>query len=369
MKYFLIAGEPSGDMHGAHLMKAIKLNDAQAEFCFWGGDLMQAEFDKGLKMHYNKTSFMGFVEVLTHLLTIKKHFTQCKQDISAFNPDVVIFIDYPGFNLRMAKYCKLKGYKTVYYIAPKVWAWKESRVKVLEKYIDELLLIFPFETNYFKKWQVNAKYIGNPMAESIFTYKAKPQFLLDLNITKPVIALLPGSRKQEIAKTLPIMSELVKQFSAYEFVIAGAPGMNPDFYANYNVHGLNIIFNKTYDLLSIAKAAVVCSGTATLETALFNVPQVCGYKANAISMRIAKWFVKIKYISLVNLCLDKPAIVELIQDDFTSKNIANELVKLVQPSQALTQLIHDYQELKQQFKVKNAATEAALTIKNLAERQ
>lgn len=368
MKYFLIAGEPSGDMHGSHLMNAIKKVDAHAQFNFWGGNLMHAEDTTGLKMHYNKTSFMGFVEVLKHLHTIKKLFATCKSHIQAFNPDVVIFIDYPGFNLRMAKYCKTNGYKTVYYIAPKVWAWKENRAKVLEKYIDRLLLIFPFEPTYFKKWKVNATYVGNPMAEAIFRFEPTPEFLSSLGITKSIIALLPGSRKQEIAKTLPIMSGLVQQFSNYEFVIAGAPGMPADFYTTYNTHNLKIVYNQTYNLLSVAKAAVVCSGTATLETALFNVPQVCGYKANALSMRIAKWFVKIKYISLVNLCLDKPAIVELIQEDFTTEKLAAQLQKLVQPGKELNNLFKDYAELKQQFNLKNAATEAALTIKNLAEK-
>ncbi|MFN4082217.1 MAG: lipid-A-disaccharide synthase [Bacteroidia bacterium] len=357
MKYFLIAGEPSGDMHGSLLMKAIKETDKNAEFAFWGGDLMQP-YGK-LLMHYKKNSFMGFVEIIKNIPTILGQLNQCKNDIINYKPDVVIFIDYPGFNLRMAKFCKKAGFKTVYYIAPKVWAWKESRVKILEKYIDKLILIFPFEEAYFNKFKTNHTYVGNPMAEAIFEFKPDTNFKQKQNITKPVIALLPGSRIQEIAKTLPVMLKAIQTYNNYECMICGAPGIGKEFYNKYLNENVKIVFNQTYNVLSIADAAIVCSGTATLETALFGVPQVCGYIANPLSVAIAKMFVKIKYISLVNLCLNKPAIAEFIQDDFNAQNMQEELRQLLEPSARLTNMKKDYFELKNLYNTGGAAKKAA----------
>ncbi|TAE79511.1 MAG: lipid-A-disaccharide synthase [Bacteroidetes bacterium] len=344
MKYFIIAGEASGDLHGAHLIAAIKQQDKDASFQFWGGDLM-AEQTSGLRMHYKQITIMGFVEVLLNLRTIFNNIALCKAHIEAFAPDVVVLIDYPGFNLRIAEFCKKKGIKTVYYIAPKIWAWKENRGKKLEQFVDELLIIFPFEIPYFKKWKVKTTYVGNPLIDAITNYTYNTNFLTEQGITKPLIALLPGSRKQEIDKILPLMLEVVSQFPEYEFIIAGAPGLTKLHYEPYLNNQVKLVFGETYNLLKQAKAAIVCSGTATLETALFNVPQVCGYVANPISYHIAKWLVNIKYISLVNLCLDKPAILELIQHDFTAERMVVALKAVLPGGPHYPHMMADYQKL------------------------
>ncbi|MES2691643.1 MAG: lipid-A-disaccharide synthase [Bacteroidota bacterium] len=361
MRYFIIAGEASGDLHGSNLIRSIKQRDRDAEFNFWGGDLMKAEA-QGLLVHYKDVTIMGFVEVLFNLRTIFKNISTCKQQILAFKPDVVVLIDYPGFNLRIAQFCKEQGIKTAYYIAPKIWAWKENRGKKLEKFVDLLLIIFPFEIEYFKKWAINTRYVGNPLVDSIpkglNTGKSKDDKL---------IALLPGSRKQEIARILPVMLQVVTGFSAYRFVIAGAPGINPEFYSPYLNEQVEVVFGETYRLLQNSTAAVVCSGTATLETALFNVPQVCGYVANPVSYAIAKKLVKIKYISLVNLCLDKPAITELIQGDFTPDKITEELTRVLPGGVDHNKLMADYSDLRQLLEQEGASDKAAKEIIGLVE--
>lgn len=361
MRYFIIAGEASGDLHGSNLIRSIKQTDRHAEFNFWGGDLMKAEAE-GLLVHYKDVTIMGFVEVLFNLRTIFKNISTCKQQILAFKPDVVVLIDYPGFNLRIAQFCKEQGIKTAYYIAPKIWAWKENRGKKLEKFVDLLLIIFPFEIEYFKKWAINTRYVGNPLVDSIAkgpnTGESKDDRL---------IALLPGSRKQEIARILPVMLQVVTRFSGYRFVIAGAPGINPEFYSPYLNNQVEVVFGETYRLLQNSTAAIVCSGTATLETALFNVPQVCGYVANPVSYAIAKKLVKIKYISLVNLCLDKPAITELIQGDFTPHNITEELTKILPGGVNHHKLMADYRDLRQLLEQEGASNKAAKEIIGLVE--
>lgn len=366
MKYFIVAGEASGDLHGANLMAAIKQQDKDAQFQFWGGDLM-AQQAPGLQMHYKQVTIMGFVEVLMNLRTIFGNIDLCKKHISAFKPDVVVLIDYPGFNLRIAAYCKQLGIKTVYYIAPKIWAWKENRGKKLEQFVDELLIIFPFEIPYFKKWKVKTTYVGNPLIDAIAGYSFNPVFLQEQGVTKPMIALLPGSRKQEIDKILPLMLQVVSRFPEYEFIIAGAPGLDIAHYEKYLSGQVKLVFGETYNLLKHAEAAIVCSGTATLETALFNVPQVCGYVANPISYHIARWLVNIKYISLVNLCLDKPAITELIQQEFTVTNMTAELQAVLPGGQKHESLMADYKILSQSLGGEGASNKAAQVVVNSAQ--
>lgn len=362
MKYFIIAGEASGDLHGANLIKAIKKVDAKAVFHFWGGDKMKAEAD-GLLVHYKEVAIMGFVEVLMNLRTILGNIKKCKQQILDFKPDVVVLIDYPGFNMRIAEFCKKQRIKTAYYISPKVWAWKENRAKKLEQFVDELLLIFPFEVNYFKKWKVKATYVGNPLLDEISEFKPNSNFYKDNTLdTRPVIALLPGSRKQEVTKMLPIMLEATKKYTDYQLVIAGAPGLDKSFYEPYLNERLNIVFGQTYDLLNISTAAVVCSGTATLETALFNVPQVCGYAGNQISYLIIKMLANLEYISLVNLCLRRTCITELIQHDVTPSKLQYEL-ELIMPGGANRErMLKDYVELKNLLGDVGASDRAAKVI-------
>lgn len=361
MKYFIIAGEASGDLHGSNLIKALKKKDAHAEFNFWGGDLMAAQAE-GLKMHYKSFTLMGFIEVVLNLRFILSTIKLCKTQILSYKPDVVIFIDYPGFNLRMAAFCKKHGFKTVYYIAPKIWAWKESRGKKLEKFIDELLIIFPFEIDYFKKWNVKTTYVGNPLQDALKNYKEEQLNHDGLPANKPIIALLPGSRKQEIERILPVMSTLVSHFNQYQFVICGAPSIGVEAYQPFINENTTLIMNRTYDVLHRSTAAIVCSGTATLETALFNVPQVCGYVANPISYWIARMLVKIKYISLVNLCLNKTAITELIQHEFNINQLIDELNAILPGGSKREVIMDDYKQLHVLLGVDGASERAATLI-------
>lgn len=369
MKYFLIAGEASGDLHGSNLIKAIKLKDPTAEFKFWGGDLMMEQAGNvGLLMHYKQVTIMGFVEVVLNLKSIFNNIKRCKDDIIAYQPDVVILIDYPGFNLRIAEFCKQKGIKTAYYIAPKIWAWKESRGKKLEKFVDELLLIFPFEVDYFKKWKVNATYVGNPLLDAISNHQPKTLTATKTD-TRPIIALLPGSRKQEINKILPLMLKVVEHYPTYQFVIAGAPGLEEQHYAPFLNNNVKLVFGQTYDLLKNSTAAIVCSGTATLETALFGVPQVCGYVANPISVAIARMLVKINYISLVNLCLNRTSITELIQQDFNLERTKQELDAVLPNGSSHKRLMDDYEELQELLGGVGASNRAADVVIKLADRK
>ncbi len=336
MKYYIIAGEASGDLHGSNLMKALYQEDPNADIRFWGGDLMKS-IGGTLVKHYKALAFMGFVEVIFNLKTILNNIDICKKDIQDFNPDVLIFIDYPGFNMRIAKWAKKQGIKTHYYISPQIWAWKENRIKDIKRDFDKLYVILPFEKDFFeKKHHFPVEFVGHPLIDAIHnraavgdeTFKKENQ-LED----KPIIAILPGSRKQEITKMLTVMLSVVKYFPKYQFVIAGAPSQEYDFYKqflkNKQVH---FVANKTYDLLSHSTAALVTSGTATLETALFKIPEVVCYKGNWISYQIAKRIITLKYISLVNLIMDKEVVTELIQDKCNSKNIKKELQKLLEPN-------------------------------------
>ena len=333
MKYYIIAGEASGDLHGSNLMKALFQEDTQADIRFWGGDLMQ-NVGGTLVKHYRELAFMGFAEVVSNLKTILNNIKFCKADIEQFQPDVIIFIDYPGFNMRIAKWAKQKGIKTHYYISPQIWAWKESRIKAIKRDFDKLYVILPFEKDFYeKKHQFPVEFVGHPLIDAIHNRATVDalSFRTQNNLDdKPIIAVLPGSRKQEITVMLTLMLSVVNDFPDYQFVIAGAPSQDFSFYEAF-LKGKNIKFisNKTYDLLSNATAALVTSGTATLETALFKVPEVVCYKGSWISYQIAKRIITLKYISLVNLIMDEEVVSELIQDDCNPKRIKAELYKIL----------------------------------------
>ena len=365
MKYYIISGEASGDLHGSNLVKQIYLLDHQADIRCWGGDLMQSA-GASLVKHYKELAFMGFAEVVKNLPTILQNIDFCKQDILAWQPDVLILIDYPGFNLRIAEWGSKKGFKIVYYISPQVWAWKENRVKKMKQYINKMLCILPFEKDYYKtKWNWEVDYVGHPLVEVIEAKKADPNPTPPLaGQTNNLIALLPGSRKQEIAKKLPIMLEVAKSFPDYRFVVAKAPGLENAFYEPFMAAYQNVdsVRNKTYDLLLTAKAALVTSGTATLETALFGVPEVVCYKGSNISYQIAKRLIKIKYISLVNLIMDKEVVKELIQEELTSTNLVKELRSLLTNESKKEELQKNYTDLKELLSAGGHASAQAAKI-------
>lgn len=369
MKYYIIAGEASGDLHGANLMKELFKQDPKAEIRFWGGDLMQ-QAGGTLVKHYRDLAFMGFAEVVQNLKTILNNIKICKQDILSFQPDVIIYIDYPGFNMRIAEWARKQGFKNHYYISPQIWAWKESRIKAIKRDVDHMYIILPFEKDFYeKKHNFAVEFVGHPLIDAIHNRKStdavsfRKEHSLD---DRPVIALLPGSRKQEIAKMLEGMLSVVNDFPDYQFVIAGAPSQEYSFYQQFlGSSNVKFISNKTYDLLSIAHAALVTSGTATLETALFKVPEVVCYKGNWISYQIAKRIITLKYISLVNLILDKEIVKELIQNDFNKKNIKAELQKILAPDYRAN-LLKQYDLLEQQLGGMGASQKtAALIIKHL----
>ena len=345
MKYYLIAGEASGDLHGANLIKTLKTLDQSADFRYYGGDLMQAKGGTLVK-HYAEMAFMGFLEVVLNLKTILRNIKKCKQDILAFQPDVLILIDFPGFNLKIAEFAKKRGIKVCYYISPKVWAWNQKRVLKIKRDVDKMFCILPFETEFYQKWGMKVDYVGNPLLDAIADFKPNTNFITANNLgSKPFIALLPGSRKQEINYILPDMLQMVPLFPNYQFVIAGAPSFNEDFYKPYlGQLNIPIVFNAAYDILNVAHAAIVTSGTATLETALFKVPQVVVYKGNPISIGIARLLVKIKFISLVNLIMDKEAVKELIQEDCNADKLFAEINNIT-AGPIRNQMLGDYEQL------------------------
>jgi lipid-A-disaccharide synthase len=332
MKYYIIAGEASGDLHGSNLISEIKNKDPKASFRCWGGDLMKASGGNLVK-HFKDLSFMGFWEVFINLNTILKNLRFCKKDIVLFNPDAIIYIDYPGFNLRIAKWAKKKSFNNHYYISPQIWAWKERRVNIIKKYINSLYVILPFEKEFYKKkHNYSVKFVGHPLMDHIPNKKLNKSFIeeIKLNTNMAIIALLPGSRKQEIKKILPVFLKVSEKFKNKQFVIAGSPGIDKEFYNSIiKKSSVKIIFKKTYDLLQHSEAALITSGTATLEAALFNVPQIVCYKTSIISYLIAKKIVKLKYISLVNLIFNKEVVKELIQKNCSEKLIENELKRLL----------------------------------------
>jgi len=334
MKYFIIAGETSGDLHGSNLVKNLRIEDPDAIISAWGGDLMQAQGAVILK-HYKELSFMGFVEVLMNIFTIFKNFSVAKKQIIANKPDVIILIDFPGFNLRMASWAKKKGYKVFYYISPQIWAWKENRVHKIKQCVDEMFVILPFEKAFYKKYDYKVHYVGHPLLDAIHERNTSTEKRDDfINDETPIIALLPGSRKQEIAVMLEEMLSVYDSFPAYQFIICGLDHHGAAFYQSIigERKNVNIVFNRTYDVLSIATAALVTSGTATLETALFKVPEVVCYKGSRISYEIGKRLIKVKYISLVNLILDKPLVTELIQDELNKDNLILHLNRILTPA-------------------------------------
>lgn len=364
MKYYIIAGEASGDLHGSNLIKELKKQDPTANIRCWGGDLMQ-EAGATLVKHYKELAFMGFVEVIRNIPTIFKNIAFCKKDIQEFQPDVLVFIDYSGFNLRIAKWAKQQGYKTHYYISPQVWASRAGRVKAIKRDIDKMHVILPFEKEFYATHQFDVHFVGHPLIDAISGRKQVSELAFRKEHKlgdKKIIALLPGSRKQEITKMLSVMLSLVQDFSDYEFVIAGAPSQDYAFYKQF-IKDANVKFinNKTYDLLSISYAALVTSGTATLEAALFKVPQVVCYKGSAISYQIAKRIITLKFISLVNLIMDKEVVTELIQDDFNQKRLTKELHKILDPAYR-EQLFFEYYELEQKLGGKGASATAAKSI-------
>ena len=356
MRYYIIAGEASGDLHGSNLIRELRVQEPDAQIRCWGGDLMQ-EAGGTIVKHFRELAFMGFVEVIMNLRTILNNLHFCKKDIADWKPDAIILIDYPGFNLRIAEWAHAQGIKVIYYISPQVWAWKENRVKKMKRDIDLMLVILPFEKEYFKnKWQWEVDYVGHPLVEVVERFRAQQ----DHNNTeeKEVIALLPGSRKQEILKKLPVMLEVSRQFPNEKFIVAKAPGLEDSFYSSLLQPYPNVttVSNRTYFILVRSKAALVTSGTATLETALFNVPEVVCYKGNPISYEIAKRVINIKYISLVNLIMDKPVVKELIQHDMNVRSVSNELQLLLNDSNKRAQIQQDYSTLYSLLKAGGSAS-------------
>ncbi len=369
MKYYIIAGEASGDLHAANLMKAIKKEDPSAKFRFWGGDLMQQQGGELVK-HYRDLAFMGFLEVLLNIVTIVKNLKFCKKDILDFAPDVLILVDYPGFNLRIAEFAHKQKIKTVYYISPQVWAWKQGRVKKIKKVVDKMLVILPFEKDFYKKFGMEVDFVGHPLLDALQQEKYLPEkaFREKNNLPdKPLVALLPGSRKQEVKKMLSVMLQVTPFFKDHHFVVCGVNSLGAGFYdeilsgqsAKQNV---SVVFNQSHTVLHYAKAALVTSGTATLETALIGTPQVVCYKGGRISYEIAKRVIKVNYISLVNLIMDKPVVKELIQDELTVDNLKHELEALLHDETYRQQIMADYQQLKEKLGKSGASERAAKII-------
>lgn len=364
MKYYIIAGETSGDLHGANLIHALKKLDAEAEFRIVGGDRMQEASGGTAVIHAAQMAFMGFVEVLANLPTITRNLGIVKADVIAYAPDALILIDFPGFNLKIASYAKKAGIKVCYYISPKVWAWNQRRVLKIKRVVDRLFCILPFEVEFYKKWGMDVDYVGNPLLDAIAAHTENQRFIEENQLEgKPIIALLPGSRHMEISKLLPIMSELAFRFPAHHCVVAGAPNFDEHDYKPYMADAnLPVVFNATYDLLKHAEAAVVASGTATLETALLNVPQVVAYKANPLSIAIGRLVIQVKFISLVNLILNKLAIRELIQKEYTLEEVADELDRLLNKKAYRQQVLDDYKTLHQKMGEPGASERTARLI-------
>ncbi len=348
MRYYLIAGEASGDLHGANLLKHLKQQDNQAVFQGWGGNGMQGE-GMQLQKHYSELAFMGFWEVIKNLNTILKNFSTVKKDILGFKPDVVILIDYPGFNLRLAKWLKAQNIKVFYYISPQLWAWKENRVTQVRQYVDRMFCIIPFEKDFYARHGIEVDFVGHPLIDAIENTPVEIDFYNkhELDSELPIVALLPGSREQEIKRMLPVMAAIARQFPGHQFVIAGLSYLGKAFYHSSmgSETNLNIVMNDTYALLAHAKAALVTSGTATLETALHNVPQVVCYKGGLLSYHIGRMLIKVPYISLVNLICGKKVVEELIQEHFNEKELQQQLNLLLDETHRNT-MLQQYAELK-----------------------
>lgn len=393
MKYYIIAGEASGDLHGSNLIRELKKLDQSADFRIWGGDKME-QAGGTLVKHYRDLAFMGFTEVIKNISTILKNISFCKQDILKYHPSALILIDYPGFNLRIAKWAKQQQLKVIFYISPQLWAWNESRVNLVKRYVDKMMVILPFEKEFYKKHGYNADYVGHPLVQVIENYKDRYQNMSksvkdELLLSKQnngnktsndapgqkyepiadhrdveIIALLPGSRRQELELKLPIMLEVAKHFPTYQFIVAKAPGIENLFYERFLslYQNVSAVSDQTYLLLSRATAALVTSGTATLETALFGVPEIVCYKGNELSYQIAKRLIKIKFICLVNLIMNKEVVKELIQKDLTVKNLVRELASILTDHGRQQQIKNDYAELKNLLSLGGNASENAARI-------
>jgi lipid-A-disaccharide synthase len=380
MRYYIIAGEASGDLHASNLIKAIKQNDAAAEFRGWGGDLMQQQGVELVK-HYRDLAFMGFAEVIQHLPEILRNIKLCKSDILSYKPDVLILVDYPGFNLRIAKFAKKArpndssgrtGLKIVYYISPQVWAWKASRVHLIKEVVDKMLVIFPFEKGFYEKYNYKVDFVGHPLLDVInqSPYSSLNDFLKENKLfEKPIVAMLPGSREQEIKNMLPIMRDTALHFPDLQFIIAGAPSARKEWYENFLKHSnISIVYDKTYELLSHSSAALVTSGTATMEAALWGVPEVICYRAKGltgtISYHLAKRLIgkKLKYIGIVNLVMEREVVKELIQHELTAENLSKELKKIMEDKPNRERIIKEYKEINEKLGGSGASARAAKII-------
>jgi lipid-A-disaccharide synthase len=351
MKYYVIAGEPSGDLHASNMMKELLLLDKNIEFRFWGGDLMESVTHQKPRKHIKDLAFMGFVEVAKNIKTIFKNIAFCKQDILDFKPEILILVDYPGFNLRIAEWAKKQGIRVFYYISPTIWAWKENRVEIIKRSVEKMYVILPFEVAVYKKHEYQADYVGHPLLDAIEQEKPllpnKEAFVTKNNLDdRPIIAVLPGSRKQEIEKMFSIMLDVVDDFKAYQFVIAGTTNLPKEAYKMAMDKNIKVVFNQTYALMHNAHAGIIKSGTSTLESALFRLPQVVCYKGGTVSYSIARMVVgdRVKYISLPNLILDKPVVKELIQSDLTPENLKTELKKIIEGAER-ENMLKEYDQL------------------------
>ncbi len=367
-RYYVIAGESSGDLHGANLMKSLRQQDPNAVFRFWGGDRMSALAGQPVK-HIRELAFMGFLEVLLNIRTILGNIRLCKDDLVKFKPDVLILIDYPGFNLRMAEFACRHRIKVVYYISPQIWAWKQSRIKKIKKTVDKMLVILPFEKDFYARLGMKVDFVGHPLLDEVLPIRESADYRAFIRKNglpeKPVVALLPGSRRQEVSRMLKEMMAVATRFPQYQFVVAGVSGLGKAFYQQLKQSANTaVVFDQTYSLLANSKAALVASGTATLETALFNVPQVVCYTANPVSYAIARRLVKIKYISLVNLIMDRPVLKELIQKDFNGQSLKDELARLLHDQTYRNAMHAAYRELENALGGQGASDKAAaLTVK------
>ncbi|GIV38334.1 MAG: lipid-A-disaccharide synthase [Thermonema sp.] len=363
MKYFIIAGEKSGDLHASNLIKELRLIDPQAHIRAWGGELMQAAGAELLR-HYNDMAFMGFWEVVKNLATIRRFLKECKQQIQDFRPDAVILVDYGGFNMKVAEFCRHAGFRTFYYISPKVWAWNTRRAYKIKRLIDHMFVIFPFEKDFFARFGYEVDYVGNPIMDAIAAYQKDEHFLErhQLDATRPIIALLPGSRRQELKLLLPEMMAVSRRFPAYQFVVAGISHLPKEWYAACeNTPQVRIVYDATYDLLSHAHAAIVTSGTATLETALFGVPEVVVYKAGWLNYRIAKAVAKVNHISLVNIVMGREVVPELIQKACKPDTISRHLQQIVEGPRR-QQMLDDYAALRRLLGEPGASKRTAALI-------
>ena len=367
MKYFFIAGERSGDLHASNCIKELVKLDSEAKIVAWGGDYME-QAGAQIKVHYRQLAFMGFWEVVTNLFTIKKLLTLCKEQILASAPDVVVLVDYGGFNMKIAKFCSERGIKVFYYISPKVWAWNTKRALKIKRYVSRMFVILPFEKQFFNQFEYDVEYVGNPLLDAIRDYTLNPSFRLDNQLNeKPIVAVLPGSRKQEVSNILSLLMPLVSRFPEYQFVIAGVDNLPSALYHSATEQGVKVIYNQTYDLLHASQAAVVTSGTATLETALWRVPQVVVYKTSGFSYAIAKALIKVPYISLVNLIMNKEVVRELIQADLNQSNLETELQGILAGTKR-EHMLADYEALAQIMGNEKASLQVArLIVKYLKE--